>query len=144
MTWKEKLRRHFCVTWWRVKHGKKEKRFNLSSTGIRPHHLLMILPPAFDHFDIARHMIEPLIEHMQPRYVTLLVPENFRNWLSRDLDVRLMPYDYRKKNYLGFPDAALCRKVSEIEIDVVVDLMPEFCAYTAGLTSASQAPLVGA
>ena len=141
MTWKERLRRRACVLWWRFKYGRKEKSFNLSSTGIRPHHLLLILPPTFDYFDIARHMIEPLIEHMRPRYVTLLVPENFRTWLSRDLEARVVAYDFRKRNYLGFPDETLCRKLAEFETDVVVDLMPEFNAYTAGLTSASQAPL---
>ncbi len=141
MTWKEQLRRRVCVMWWRIKYSRKEKSFNLSSTGIRPHHLLLILPPSFDYFDVARHMIEPLIEHMQPRFVTLLVPENFRTWLSRDLDARVVAYNYRRKNYLGFPEQAFCNKVSELETDVVVDLMPEFNAYTAGLASASQAPL---
>ena len=141
MTWKERWHRRICAFWWSFKFGRHEKSFNLSSTGIRPHHLLVILPPAFDYFDVARHKIEPLIEHMQPRFTTLLVPENFRTWLSRDLEARVLPYDYRKKNYLGFPEQGFCRKVSELETDVVVDLMPEFNPYTAGLTGASQAPL---
>jgi hypothetical protein len=141
MTWKEKYRRRISVMWWRIKYGKWEKSFNLSSTGIRPHHLLLILPPTFDYFDVARHKIEPLIVHMQPRFATLLVPENFRSWLARDPDIKVMAYDYRKRNLLGFPEPAMCRKCAEIQADVVVDLMPEFNAYTAALAAASQAPL---
>ena len=141
MTRKERLRRRICAFWWSFKFGRKEKSFNLSSTGIRPHHLLVVLPPSFDYFDVARLKIEPLIEHMQPRYTTLLVPENFRTWLSRDLQAKIVPYDYRKKSYLGFPEPVMCRKLSELECDVAVDLMPEFNAYTAGLVAASQAPL---
>lgn len=141
MTGKERVRRRICVLWWRLKHGMRDKSFNLSSTGVRPHHLLLILPPTFAYFDVARHMIEPLIAHMRPRFVTLLVPENFCTWISRDLDARVMPYDYRRKNILGFPEQGMRRKVSEIAADVAVDLMPEFDAYTAALAVGSQAPL---
>jgi hypothetical protein len=141
MTRSESLRRRACLVWWRIKYGRKERSFNLSSNGIRPHHLLLILPPTFDYFDVARHMIEPLIAHMRPRFVTLLVPENFRTWISRDLDVRVMPYEVRKKNFFGFPDPSMRTKCSDIEADVAVDLMPTFNAYTAGLAASSQAPL---
>ena len=141
MTWKEKLRRRICVLWWRLKYGKIERSFNLSSTGVRPHHLLLILPQSFDYFDVARQMIEPLIEHLRPRLVTLLVPENFRTWISRDLGARVIPYDYRKKNFLGFPEPDMRRRVSEVEADVAVDLTPEFNAYTAALAAASGASL---
>jgi hypothetical protein len=127
--------------WWRLKYGKKEKSFNLSSAGIRPHHLLLILPPTFDYFDVARHMIEPLITHMRPRFITVLVPENFRTWISPDLGARVVVYDARKKNYLGFPTPDMRRKVGELETDVAVDLMPEFCPFTAALAAASLAPL---
>ena len=61
MTWQDKLRRQACRFWWSFKHGRKEKSFNLSSTGIRPHHLLVVLPPAFDYFDVAAGEICPLI-----------------------------------------------------------------------------------
>ena len=141
MTWKEKLRRRVCVWWWRLMYGKIEKSFHLPSTGIRPHHLLLILPPSFAHFDVARQMIEPIIAHMKPRLVTLLVPENFCTWISRALDVRVMAYDFRKRNFLGFPKVDMRRKVGEIEADVAVDLMPEFSAYTAALAAASDAPV---
>ena len=141
MTRKEKLRRKACVLWWKLKYGKKEKSFNLSSGGVRPHHLLLILPPTFDYFDVARHMIAPLIEHMRPRFTTILLPENFRTWISNDLGARVMAYDARKKNYFGFPEPAMRRKVSELEADVAVDLTPDFCAYTAALAASSQAPL---
>ena len=141
MTWKEKMRRRACLVWWKFKYGKKEKTFKFSSEGIIPHHLLLILPPTFDYFDVARHMIGPILAHTQPRFVTLLVPENFCTWISRDMDVRVLPYDYRRKNFLGFPDPAMRRKCAEIEADVAVDLMPEFDAYTAALAASSEAPV---
>jgi hypothetical protein len=141
MTWKEKLRRQACVLWWKVKYGNKDKSFSLSSAGIHPHHLLLILPPTFEYFDVARHMIEPLIKHMRPRFITVLVPENFRTWIATDLGARVAVYDPRKKNFLGFPELDLRRKVGELQVDVAVDLMPEFSPYTAALAAASLAPL---
>ncbi len=141
MTNKEKMRRRICVLWWKLKYHRKEKSFNLSSGGIRPHHLLLILPPTFDYFDVARHMMEPLITHMRPRFTTLLVPENFRTWISADLGARVVAYDARKKNFLGFPEPDMRRRVSELEADVAVDLMPEFSPFTAALAASSLAPL---
>jgi hypothetical protein len=141
MTFKERSLRRLCGFWWTFRHGKPNHKFSVPKGGLRPKHLVLILPPEFHDFDVARLVIEPLIDHMNPEQTTVFVRENFRTWLSPDLGLKLVTFDPLVKNWLGFPKPDIYRKLVEIEPDVVLDLTPGFSPYTAALSAMTGAPL---
>ena len=141
MTLKEKFRRRLCGLWWSVQHGALDGRFSIPAGGLRPKHLAVIIPPAFDDFDVALKFLPSLIEHLNPAATTVLIAESYRTWLSRELGARIVTFDASAHDWLGFPRSQLCRKAKELECDVVVDLTPRFSPYTAALTAATGAPL---
>jgi ADP-heptose:LPS heptosyltransferase len=141
MTTKERLRRRLCAFYWSVKQGKFSGSFSIPSGGLKPAHLAVVMPPEFHDFDVALHILEPLIERLNPRATTVLVRENFRTWLHSDLGVRVVCFDSEAKNWLGFPKETMCRTATALEADVVVDLTPGFNPYTAALAAATGAPV---
>ncbi len=141
MTVWERMRRRLCGLWWSLKREPLSGKFTIPATGLKPEHLMVVLPPEFHDFDVAQHVLVPLIERLNPLETTVLVRENFRTWLSSDLRATIVTFSLEQKNWLGFPKDAMCRKVRELEADVVVDLTPYFDPYTAALAAASRAPL---
>jgi hypothetical protein len=115
--------------------------FSISSAPTHAKNLLVVLPSNFEDFDAARHILEPLLERMKPLCATIFVRENFRSWLPNDLRARIMTYDPAQHNWLGLPKEKVTRRIGDLEANVVVDLTPGFCAFTAGLAAASGAPL---
>ncbi|HEY3295931.1 MAG TPA: hypothetical protein VGL38_10870 [bacterium] len=141
MTLKERLRRRLCGLWWRVRGEPLSSKFTIPASGLKPEHLAVVLPPEFHDFDVAQHVLEPLMEHLNPYQTTVLVRENFRTWLSPDLGARIVTFDVAQKQWLGFPKEPVYRKARNIEADVVVDLTPAFDPFTAALAAATRAPL---
>jgi len=141
MTVREKLRRRLCGFWWSLHHGTSDGQFSIPAAGLRPRHLVVVMPPEFDHFDVALKFLPSLVEHLNPSAATVLVSESYRTWISRDLGVRTVTFNTSVCDVLGLPKSLVCRKVKELEADVVVDLTPRFTPYTAALVAASQAPL---
>jgi hypothetical protein len=141
MTWREKLRRRVCWWWWNFREAKIDSPFKVTSAGLRPQHLMVVLPEDFHDFDVARAVLEPLIERTQPRFTTVCLRENFRTWLSPDLRAKIVTFDPAKKNWLGLPTNGIREKAREVGADVVIDLTPNFSPYTAAITAASRAPL---
>jgi hypothetical protein len=141
MTTKEKYMRRLCAFWWKFRHGRLTGKFSIPKGGLKPKHLLIVMPPEFHDFDVALHVLVRLIEHMNPAQTTVLVRENFRTWLSADLGVKIVTFDGNVKNWLGFPPDPLCDKVKDLEADIVVDLTPGFSPFTAALAAATGAPL---
>lgn len=141
MTTKERWMKRLCGLWWTLKRGRLNSKFSIPRGGLRPAHLAIVMPPDFHDFDVAQHVLQPLIEHMNPRQTTVIVRKNFRTWLSSDLGAKFFTFDGSAKNWLGFPPDKYCDKVRELEADVVVDLTPGFSPYTAALAASSQAPL---
>jgi hypothetical protein len=141
MTTKERLQRRLCGLWWTMRRGKLSGKFSIPKGGLRPVHLAVVMPPEFHDFDVALHVLAPLIERMNPRTTTVLVRENFRTWLSADLNVKIVTFDTAAKNWLGFPKDPFCDKLKDLEADVVVDLTPGFSPFTAALAAATGAPL---
>jgi hypothetical protein len=141
MTFKERARRRLCGFWWNLGQERLSSKFSIPQTGLKARHLVVVLPPDFHDFDVAQHVLEPLIEHTNPGQTTVLVRENFRTWLSPDLGVKIVTFNVDQKSWLGFPKEQMQRKVSELGADVVVDLTPAFNPYTAALAAATKAPL---
>ncbi|RPH94155.1 hypothetical protein EHM69_08170 [candidate division KSB1 bacterium] len=141
MTFREQLRRRLCAIYWSFRNGHLDGKFSIPATGLRPKHLAVVLPPEFHDFDVAHHFLEPLIEHTNPQAATVIVRENFRTWLSRDLPIKLVTFDLDEHDWLGFPKGNIYKKVKELEADVVVDLTPAFTPFTAALAASTAAPL---
>jgi hypothetical protein len=141
MTLREKLRRRLCCFWWTLHHESLDGPFSIPAGGLRPQHLLVVMPPDFEHFDVALRFLPSLIEHLNSSAATVLVCENFRTWLSRDLGVRTVTFNPSLRDFAGLPTSPVCRKVKELGADVAVDLTPRFMPYTAALVAASAAPL---
>lgn len=141
MTWRERVKRKLCWQWWKLKNDVATEPFRISAEGVRPQHLMLVLPPDFHDFDIARHAIEPLLQRTKPRFATIVLRENFRTWLSRDLGATVLTFDPAKKNFLGLPSNGICGKARDAGADVAIDLTPGFSPYTAALTASSHAPL---
>jgi hypothetical protein len=141
MTFRESLKRKLCWLWWKLRNDVPSAPLNVTSNGLRPHHLVLVLPPEFHDFDIARHAIEPLMSRTQPRQATIVLRENFRTWIGREVSAKILTFDPAKKDFLGLPANGICDKTRELGADVTIDLTPGFSPYTAALTAASQAPL---
>jgi hypothetical protein len=127
--------------YWSWKKPPKATPFSMSTSEIGSKNLLVIFPASFEDFDTARLILEPLIERMNPTCLTILVRDNFRSWLPPDLRARIIPFDPASKTFLGLPMPKFCQLVKDVEADVVIDLTPEFYAFTSGLAAASEAPL---
>lgn len=141
MTFREQTKRKLCWLWWKLRNEIPSTPFSMKSSGLRPDHLVLVLPPDFHDFDVARHAIEPIIKKTQPRHATIVLRENFHTWISRDLGAKLLTFDPAKKDLLGLPSNGICDKTRELGADVTIDLTPGFSPYTAALTAASHAPL---
>lgn len=141
MTFRDKLRRRLCGTWWSFQHGSANGSFSIPAAGLKPRHLAVILPPEFDDFDIALRFLTPLIEHMNPAASTVIVSESYRTWVSRDLGARVLTFNTSEADWLGLPKSAVCHKIKELDTDVVIDLTPRFTPYTAAMAAISGAPL---
>lgn len=141
MTFREKLRRRAAWWWWKFREGAIDSPFRVTSDGVRPQHLMVVLPQEFHDFDVARNVIEPLLSRTRPRFTTICLRVNFRTWLSPDLRAKIVTFDPAKKNWLGLPTNGICEQAREVGADVVVDLTPGFSPYTAAITAASRAPL---
>jgi hypothetical protein len=141
MTRKEQIMRRLCGFWWKFKNGRPSGKFSIPRGGLRPAHLAVVMPPDFHDFDVALHVLAPLMERMNPQQTTILVRENFRTWLSGDLGAKVLTFDAAAKNWLGFPPESLCGKAKDLEADVVVDLTPGFSPFTAALAAATGAAL---
>ncbi|MBI5058497.1 hypothetical protein HZB60_01810 [candidate division KSB1 bacterium] len=141
MTLREKLLRRACWFWWKLREGRIEAAFKVTSAGVRPQHLMVVLPAEFHDFDVARNVIEPLLQRTQPRFATICLRENFRTWLSPDLRAKIVTFNPARKNWLGLPTNGICEQARDVGADVVIDLTPSFSPYTAAITAASRAPL---
>jgi hypothetical protein len=141
MTIKERIQRRICGLLWRLKNGKLTGKFTIPKGGLRPRHLVVVMPPEFHDFDVALHILVPLIERMNPGSTTVLIRENFRTWLAADLGVQILTFDINAKKWPGFAVESICNKVQDLDADVVVDLTPGFDPFTAALSAASRAPL---
>ncbi len=141
MTFREKVQRKLCWLWWRFNRERAHGPFRISATGVQPKHLMLVLPPEFHDFDIARLLIDPILDRTQPRAATIVLRENFRTWLSPDLRAKVVTFDIAKQNWLGLPTNGICEKAQDVGADVVIDLTPTFTPYTAAISSASRAPL---
>lgn len=141
MSLRERVIERLCLWHWSMKGPKSDACFSISSVHTHAKYLLVVLPSNFEDFDAARHILEPLLQRMKPLSATILVRENFRSWLPNDLRARIMTYDPAQHNWLGLPKEKITGKISDLEANVVVDLTPGFCAFTAGLAAASEAPL---
>ncbi len=141
MTWRERLRRKLCWTWWSFRQGLPISHCKIPAKGLKPDHLMLVLPPDFHDFDVARNIVEPLVVQLDAGKVTVMLRENFRTWLSRDLKVNVRTFDVSKKNWLGLPTNGICDTARELGVDVAIDLTPGFSAYTSAICAASGAPL---
>lgn len=137
----ERLRRRICGVWWRLRHGRVQDSFSIPRDGLHPDHLAVVLPPEFHDFDVARHLLDPLLARLNPRRTTVLVRDSFRTWLSSDLDARIIAFDPNLRSWLGFPRENLLRKTRDLSADVVVDLTPSYHPFTAALAVSARAPL---
>jgi hypothetical protein len=108
--------------------------------GLSARHLVIILPPDFEDFDIARHSLDEILTRIKALETTILVRENFKSWLSA-YSGKTFSFDVGKKNWLGFPDAGTCDAAHRIGADVVIDLTPRFSPFTSRLAAATEAPL---
>jgi ADP-heptose:LPS heptosyltransferase len=141
MTSKERFRRRICGLWWRFKGEPLPTTFSIPKGGLKPEHLAVVMPPEFHDFDVALHVLEPLIERLNPYSTSVLIRQNFRTWLSPDLGARIVCFDSDQKDWIGFPKDTMCRTAKSLAADVVVDLTPGFSPYTAALAAATGAPL---
>jgi hypothetical protein len=141
MTLRRKIQRRLCTIWWQFRHPLPEDKFTIPVGGLRPKHLVVIFPPEFPDFDVAQGILSPLIAHLAPEKTTLLVRENFRTWLPDNRALKIIPFDTDLKNWLGFPKHAVFKKMQNLEADVVIDLTPGFCPFTAALAAHTGAPL---
>ncbi|MBU0509476.1 hypothetical protein KKH27_11665 [bacterium] len=141
MTARARFHRWLCSFWWRLRHGRPEHRFHVPQLGLRPLHLVVVMPPEFGDFEAALPTAGLLIERLSPLQATVVVADNFRNWLPRTGAWNLLVFDKRARGWLGFPDHAALRRVTALNADVVVDLTPCFHPYTNALAAATGAPL---
>jgi len=141
MTARQKIHRRLCGWWWRIRHGHPRGHFHVPFAGLKPEHLVVIMPPEFPEFEAALPILAPLIERLEPSQATVIVRENFRSWLPQTSAWRLLTFDLNSHSWLGFPKAHLLHGARKIGADVVLDLTPGFHPLTNGLAAAVGAPL---
>jgi len=138
---RERLHRWLCSFWWRLRHGRPERQFSVSSVGIRPRHLIVIMPADFSDLEPALPIVGLLVERLAPQRATVVVAENFRNWLPRTAAWKQHTLDLNARDWLGFPKPDVLRRVRALDADVVIDLTPHFHPFTNALAAATEAPL---
>ena len=141
MSLRENLLHNMAVIWWSLKRPRHPDAFTVPAGGVKANHLVVILPPEFEDFDVARYAVESLADRIRPYRLTVLVRENFKSWLTGLEGARFLTYDPHRKNLLGFPANASRISARKLGADVVIDLTPRFSQYTAGLAAATNAPL---
>ncbi len=141
MSFRDRLKRRLCWLWWSFRKESPSSQIKFPGSGFKPRHLMLVLPPEFHEFDVARRLVEPLIRQLEPMKTTIVVRENFRTWLARDPGIHVLTFDLNKKNWLGLPSNGICEKTRELAADLAIDLTPIFSPYTAALCASSNAPV---
>ena len=141
MSLKEKLLKQLAILWWSLRGEKLPERFSIPTGGLQAKHLVVILPPEFEEFDVARYAFDQLVDKLKPYRCTVVVRENFRSWINPDLGAKFLTFNPTHKDLLGFPENKTKQQLLNLDADVVVDLTPQFSLFTAGLAAATRAPL---
>lgn len=133
MTLREKLKIRLSLLLWRFRHGRAQRASEVvwPPQSARPQTVIIFLPENFEHFDIARRIVDDVRQKLDPLVFLICLRENYASWMQSAPNVRQIPFGDAQKNWLGLPRAKFIQKLRECDPDMAIDLSPSYSPFQA-------------